>query len=198
MKDRQISVMQTGGQYHEQGWFDRHDLHITALKAEKTAGRTVDALLIGDDEFDRFDAHDASTYYNNEDQYDKLLGVPVSIPTTFNLGIEGDTVGDVAWRVNEILGLRTGDNLPDIRYVVLNVGGNDLKAADSTQTDSIGSTEYIAKRIRDIASTVKSELSTTTKVGVLTPVYRGDLLNLADQESLRYDIVHGIYTTPAS
>jgi lysophospholipase L1-like esterase len=188
-RTRQIAVLEAGGQLHDQAWFDGHDGHLAALKAAKAAGRTVNALLLGDDVFDLFDEHTADQIYNDTDQYDDFLDQSFDYAggsagaAVVNASIQRDTMGDIAWRVGQILAL-TADERPDIQYVILNAGANDLAKAGSTQEKAAGAatSSVIATKVRNLASEIRNTIS--AKVGVLTPVYRGDL-NDQDQEYLR-------------
>jgi lysophospholipase L1-like esterase len=185
---RQLNVIAAGGQYHEAPWFDQHDAAINKLKAAQAANKTVDVVLFGDQVLDGFDEPIKTTYEgaNQYDDFAKSLSSTDQI--VVNFAIDGNTAGDVKWQVEQVLELRTGTDskLPNIRYAIVNAGGNDLKNAGSTQDIEIGAaaTEVVAKKVRGVVSELKTELGTTTKVGVLSPVYRGDL-NDTDQTRLR-------------
>jgi hypothetical protein len=80
--------------------------------------------------------------------------------------------------------------------VILNAGANDLAKAGSTQEKAAGPGNYyyIAEMVRDLASEIKNNSNISVKVGILTPVYRGDL-NDIDQSYLRSEIKSGSYST---
>jgi hypothetical protein len=115
-----------------------------------------------------------------------------------NASIRGDTVGDIAWRAAQILALaqykETQDSsptnmLPPVQYVIINAGANNLAKLGSTQSNEIGSSRVyneISKQFCELALNIHTGLP-NTKLGVLTPVYRGDL-NDNDQLNLRSNI----------
>jgi predicted nucleic acid-binding Zn-ribbon protein len=197
---RQLDVMQAGGTYHNAAWFTQHDTAIDALKTAKSASKTVDVVLFGDQVFDDFDDA-ANNIYSGTNQYDDFVASlstkapnPVA-PIVVNFAIAGNTAADVMWQVNQVLALSAAER-PNMRYAVVNAGGNDLKNAGSTQSVELGSisTGVVAQKVRGIVSHLKTEIGSTTLVGVLSPVYRGDL-NDNDQIILRDRVIDTTFYT---
>jgi lysophospholipase L1-like esterase len=168
--------MRAGGTFHEANWFDKHDSTVTALKTAKAEGKTIDAILIGDQVFDRFDDEGVAVN-GSTDYWNTLLNAGSNpIPNTINLGFSGDTIADMQWRFDEILKLKDTEQLPTIKRVIVNAGGEDLARAGSTSTNEIGigTAKGIGRKINALITSVKTGLP-NAKVGSLTTVYRSDV-----------------------
>jgi chromosome segregation ATPase len=197
---RQLSVLQAGGRSHDTpeawaAWFAKHDDTITALKTAKAENRTIDAILIGDHIFDEFDDPEKATYdfgTGPVDQYDDFLAYSgFTRANTINLGFSGDTIADMQWRFDEIVTLKDTNQLPVIKRVIVNAGGEDLARAGSTSTPTqkvgSGTAKIIGKRVNALITNVKTGLP-NAKVGSLTTVYRSDV-NFDDYG----DLINEIY-----
>jgi hypothetical protein len=158
-----MEVLKAGGRFHGkddggdvnggEAWFTKVDAILNDIRTYKTGGvlsdgRTaaadtpVDMLLVGDDVFDRFDDPAENTYDNGSgpvNQYENLLSVS-GIPNTVNASIEGNTVGDARYIVEQIIAL--GDGRPAITRIIFNLSANDLYLAGSTQSIQLGSSGY--------------------------------------------------------
>jgi predicted nucleic acid-binding Zn-ribbon protein len=166
------------------GWLARHDAQIAEIKAKKATG--IDALLIGDQVFDKFKE---TGEYNGSNPYQNFLALA---PNTVNIGMEGDTVADMLGRVLEIAAIPAAERPTILRAIVM-ATGNDLKIMGSTPSYELGSAtvETIAKRFRALAKEVSY---IATMVGIEGPSYRGDLHDNDQYGSVQYTTQNSYYT----
>ena len=92
----------TGGRLHKVGWIESHNYHKRLIKYRKPS-----TLIIGDSI--------AKSLRRYMGVWDRYFG-----KHTVNLGIGGDKVADVIWRIRNL------DVNKKIRYVVLTCGTNNI------------------------------------------------------------------------